>query len=51
MRGSVKHQIEGAIDAWSEIYPNVKAIICPAYPVMGRTIKNGILYVISVLIN
>ncbi|MFD0966671.1 four-carbon acid sugar kinase family protein [Seminibacterium arietis] len=51
MRGSVKHQIEGAIDAWSEIYPNVKAIICPAYPVMGRTIKNGILYVNNVPVN
>uniref|UniRef100_Q0I3E2 Four-carbon acid sugar kinase family protein n=1 Tax=Histophilus somni (strain 129Pt) TaxID=205914 RepID=Q0I3E2_HISS1 len=48
MRGSVKYQIEGAIEVWASLYPDVKAIICPAYPEMGRTIEAGHLYVNSV---
>lgn len=36
MRGSVKYQIEGAIEAWASLYPDVKAIICPAYPGNGE---------------
>ncbi|TLU74855.1 four-carbon acid sugar kinase family protein [Mannheimia varigena] len=51
MRGSVKYQIEGAIEVWASLYPNVKAIICPAYPEMGRTIEAGHLYVNSVPVN
>ncbi|WKT00100.1 four-carbon acid sugar kinase family protein [Gallibacterium salpingitidis] len=45
MRGSVKYQIAGALNAWKTIYPNAKAVICSAYPEMGRTIEDGILYV------
>ncbi|HDV7284125.1 TPA: four-carbon acid sugar kinase family protein [Mannheimia haemolytica] len=51
MRGSVKYQIEGAIEAWSSLYPEAKAIICPAYPEMGRTIEAGHLYVNGVPVN
>lgn len=51
MRGSVKYQIEGAIKAWAGLYPDVKAIICPAYPEMGRTIEAGHLYVNGVPVN
>lgn len=40
MRGSVKYQIEGAIKAWAGLYPDVKAIICPAYPEMGRNYRS-----------
>lgn len=45
MRGSVKYQISGALKAWKTLYPNAKAIICPAYPEMGRIIEKGVLYV------
>lgn len=45
MRGSVQYQIDGALKAWKTRYPNAKAIICSAYPEMGRTIEKGILYV------
>lgn len=45
MRGSVKYQVKGALSAWENLYPGAKAIICPAYPDMGRSIENDILYV------
>ncbi|MGR3806781.1 four-carbon acid sugar kinase family protein [Pasteurella testudinis] len=45
MRGSVAYQIEGALQAWRLRYPEAKAVICPAYPEMGRTIEQGCLYV------
>ncbi|MEH8107261.1 four-carbon acid sugar kinase family protein [Gallibacterium anatis] len=45
MRGSVQYQIDGTLKAWKTRYPNAKAIICSAYPEMGRTIEKGILYV------
>ncbi|ABR73823.1 hypothetical protein CBG46_03110 [Actinobacillus succinogenes] len=51
MRGSVSHQIEGALAAWETLYPDSKAVICPAYPEMGRTIENGNLYVNGVPVN
>ncbi len=45
MRGSVSGQIGGAVQAWQSQYDNAVAVICPAYPVMGRTIENGRLLV------
>lgn len=51
MRGSVDFQIKGALKAWKILYPNAKAIICSAYPEMGRTIENGHLYVNGVPVN
>lgn len=51
MRGSVHHQIKGALSAWENLYPNAKAIICSAYPEMGRTIEDGHLYVNGIPVN
>jgi len=51
MRGSVQHQINGALKAWSSLHPEAKAIICPAYPEMGRTIKKGHLHVNEIPVN
>ena len=51
MRGSVHFQIKGALKAWRTLYPNAKAIICSAYPTMGRTIENGHLYVNNIPVN
>lgn len=44
MRGSVQHQVRGALDA-GDGHDGALAIICPAYPAMGRTIVDGMLYV------
>ena len=51
MRGSVSYQIKGALKAWSKKYPQAKAVVCPAYPVMGRTIEDGHLYVNHIPVN
>ena len=45
MRGSVAQQIDGALKEWSKLHADAKVVVCPAYPVMGRTIENGHLYV------
>lgn len=45
MRGSVNDQITGALDAWAIRQPNAFAVVCPAYPEMGRTIAGGRLLV------
>lgn len=45
MRGSIRYQIEGALRALSDRGRQAKAVLCPAYPAMGRTIDNGILNV------
>ena len=39
MRGSVPGQITGAIAAWRTRHPDARAIVCPAYPRMGRTVR------------
>ena len=49
MRGSVDAQIRGALTAWSEVMAAAQgdaaqrpfAIVCPAYPGMGRTLQVG----------
>ncbi len=38
MRGSVRGQIAGALSAWRTKHPSASAVVCPAYPRMGRTI-------------
>jgi uncharacterized protein YgbK (DUF1537 family) len=38
MRGSVPGQIAGALAAWQTKYPTASAVVCPAYPRMGRTV-------------
>jgi len=45
LRGSVPDQIRGALNAWTHRYPNAIAIVCPAYPAMGRTVEGGLLLV------
>ncbi|MHA7283698.1 four-carbon acid sugar kinase family protein [Arthrobacter sp. TMS2-4] len=45
MRGSVPAQVAGALDAWQEQHPGCFAVVCPAYPAMGRTIEDGLLRV------
>jgi uncharacterized protein YgbK (DUF1537 family) len=39
MRGSVKGQVAGALSAWRTRHPDARAIVCPAYPRMGRTVE------------
>jgi D-threonate/D-erythronate kinase len=38
MRGSVPGQIAGALNVWRRKYPAASAVVCPAYPRMGRTV-------------
>jgi uncharacterized protein YgbK (DUF1537 family) len=41
MRGSVIDQVAGALDGWSSEHPDAVAVVCSAYPAMGRTVENG----------
>ncbi|SDK43675.1 Uncharacterized conserved protein YgbK, DUF1537 family [Cryobacterium psychrotolerans] len=41
MRGSVAHQVLGALEAWEAHHPGAFAVVCPAYPAMGRTVAHG----------
>lgn len=45
MRGSIPGQIQGALGAWACKAPAAFAIICPAYPGMGRVIVDGKMWV------
>ena len=45
MRGSVPGQIAGALAAWRTRYPDARAVVCPAYPRMGRTVESNQLLV------
>lgn len=45
LRGSVINQIHGALDAWSNHHHGAIAIVCSAYPALGRTIEDGHLLV------
>ena len=40
LRGSVSGQITGALTAWRTRHPRASALVCPAYPLMGRTVEN-----------
>lgn len=51
MRGSVAAQIAGALTAWRAVHSDARAVVCPAYPAMGRTIENGRLLVNGVPVN
>lgn len=42
MRGSVAAQVEGALSGWQHRHPGAFAIVCPAYPAMGRTVVEGV---------
>ena len=41
MRGSAHAQILGALEAWRRWHPSAFAVVCPAYPAMGRTVQSG----------
>jgi uncharacterized protein YgbK (DUF1537 family) len=41
MRGSVIDQIRGALDGWGREHPDAVAVVCSAYPAMGRTVVGG----------
>ncbi len=45
MRGSVLAQIDGALGSWATGHPGSYAIVCPAYPGMGRSVIAGQLLV------
>ena len=45
MRGSVAHQVSGALEAWRERHPQAFAVVSPAYPALGRTVEDGRLLV------
>ena len=40
MRGSVPGQIAGALAAWRTRHAAARAVVCPAYPRMGRTVES-----------
>lgn len=40
-RGSIAAQVRGAMSAWSTRHPGAVAVVCPAYPAMGRTVEDG----------
>ncbi|GAB2517871.1 four-carbon acid sugar kinase family protein [Paramicrobacterium agarici] len=48
LRGTVMDQISGALDAWREKHPSALAVVCSAYPAMGRTVADGHLLVNNV---
>ncbi|HKY20305.1 MAG TPA: four-carbon acid sugar kinase family protein [Vicinamibacterales bacterium] len=39
MRGSVPGQVAGALSIWRKKYPDALAVVCPAYPKMGRIVR------------
>lgn len=45
MRGSVPGQVAGALAAWRTRHADARAIVCPAYPAMGRTVRSNLLLV------
>jgi D-threonate/D-erythronate kinase len=45
MRGSVAAQLAGALEAWRTVHAGAFVVLCPAYPAMGRTIRDGRLWV------
>ena len=45
MRGSVPGQLAGALAAWRKRHPDARAVVCPAYPAMGRTVESNRLLV------
>lgn len=45
MRGPVAAQIAGALEAWRAGHVGAFAVVCPAYPEVGRTVEEGVLRV------
>lgn len=45
MRGPVAAHLDGALAACREAYGDAGAIVCPAYPELGRTVEDGVVFV------
>lgn len=45
VRGSVAGQVAGALAAWREHVPGAFAVVCPSYPALRRTVRDGVLLV------
>jgi uncharacterized protein YgbK (DUF1537 family) len=46
LRGNVGAEVAAALEAYREMgHPNAVAVVAPAFPAMGRTTKNGRMYV------
>jgi uncharacterized protein YgbK (DUF1537 family) len=45
MRGSAASHVAGALSAWSSGVPDAVAVVCPAYPRMGRRVEGGVVLV------
>jgi D-threonate/D-erythronate kinase len=45
VRGSVAAQVDGAIRAWSTAHDNTIAVVCPAFPDLGRTVVDGVVLI------
>jgi uncharacterized protein YgbK (DUF1537 family) len=41
VRGSVAAQVRGALSVWGSAHPGSVAVICPAFPALGRTVVDG----------
>ena len=41
VRGSVAGQIAGALTAWRRVHRDALAVVCPAFPDLGRTVAGG----------
>ncbi|WP_350353302.1 four-carbon acid sugar kinase family protein [Microbacterium sp. A8/3-1] len=44
-RGPVAAQIDGALRAWNTRHSGARVLVCPAYPALGRTVRDGIIHV------
>jgi uncharacterized protein YgbK (DUF1537 family) len=42
LRGPIRAEIDGVLSAWS---PDAVAVVCPAFPDTGRTVRDGVLLV------
>jgi D-threonate/D-erythronate kinase len=42
MRGNVAAHVSGALSAWRRQVPDAVAVVCPAYPGMGRRVDAGV---------
>ncbi|WP_150252327.1 four-carbon acid sugar kinase family protein [Nocardiopsis deserti] len=42
LRGPIRAEIDAALSAWS---PDAVAVVCPAFPATGRTVRDGVLLV------
>jgi uncharacterized protein YgbK (DUF1537 family) len=41
IRGRVAEQVRGALSGYRRHHPTAYAVVCPAYPAMGRTVVDG----------